>query len=139
MGFLSKILPAADHPYLFGKGGRTMNNSISSMQGLTIKSLKHHVALQPLFVIMGVGIVFVCAYVGRLASKTTDVNWRKEKDTAQLHSYYENRQFKWFNPRGIDYSNLSDKRHRRLHDLRRFGRRWQGLLPGRLWRSLHVW
>ena len=46
----------------------------------------------------------------RLASKTTDVNWRKEKDTAQLHSYYENRQFKWFNPRGIDYSNLSDKR-----------------------------
>merc|ERR1712243_93977 len=47
--FLSKILPAADHPYLFGKGGRTMNNSLSSMQGLTIKSLKHHTALQPLF------------------------------------------------------------------------------------------
>ena len=49
-----------------------------------------------------------CLY--RLASKTTDVNWRKEKDTAELHKYYENRQFKWFNPRGVDYSTLSDKR-----------------------------
>merc|ERR1712142_942581 len=108
--FLSKILPAADHPYLFGKGGRTMNNSISSMQGLTIKSLKHHTALQPLFAIMGVGIVFVCAYIGRLASKTTDVNWTKAKDLGDHMGYYENRQFKWFNPKGVDYSNLSDKR-----------------------------
>ena len=55
-----------------------------------------------------ISLVFIDLF--RLASKTTDVNWRKEKDTAQLHSYYENRQFKWFNPRGIDYSNLSDKR-----------------------------
>ena len=46
----------------------------------------------------------------RLASKTTDVNWRKEKDSHQLHSYYENRQFKWFNPRGVDYSTISDNR-----------------------------
>jgi len=107
--FLSKFLAAADHPYLMGKGGRKMNN-ITPPQGLSVASLKHHVALQPLFVIMGVGIVFVCAYVGRLASKTTDVNWRKEKDTAELHKYYENRQFKWFNPRGVDYSTLSDKR-----------------------------
>merc|ERR1712126_37319 len=108
--FLSKILPAADHPYLFGKGGRTMNNSLSSMQGLTIKSLKHHTALQPLFAIMGVGIVFVCAYIGRLASKTTDVNWTKAKDLGDHMGYYENRQFKWFNPKGVDYSSLSDKR-----------------------------
>merc|ERR1719414_468091 len=65
--FLSKILAAADHPYLFGKGGRTANNSVSSMQGMTLKSLKHHTALQPLFVIMGAGIVFVVAYIGLLA------------------------------------------------------------------------
>ena len=62
---LSKVLRAADHPYLSGKGGRKLNNHLSAMQGLSIKSLKHHVALQPLFVIMGVGIVFVTAYVGR--------------------------------------------------------------------------
>jgi len=106
--FLSKILSAAEHPYLFGKGGRMKNNG--APQGLTLASVKHHVALQPLFVIMGVGIVFVCAYVGRLASKTTDVNWRKEKDSNTLHSYYENRQFKWFNPRGVDYSTISNNR-----------------------------
>ena len=35
------------------------------MQGMTMKSIKHHVALQPLFVIMGAGIAFVCLYVGR--------------------------------------------------------------------------
>ena len=35
------------------------------MQGLTMKSLKHHTALQPLFIIMGAGIVFVSLYVGR--------------------------------------------------------------------------
>ena len=62
--FLTRLLRAADHPYLFGKGGRTMNNG--ACQGMTVASLKHHVALQPLFVIMGVGIVFVCAYIGRL-------------------------------------------------------------------------
>ena len=60
------------------------------MQGMTIKSLKHHVALQPLFVIMGVGITFVALYIGRLASKTTDVNWSKN-DMQKQYGYYENR------------------------------------------------
>ena len=46
----------------------------------------------------------------RLASKTTDVNWSKKKDLADVVGYYENRQFKWFNPRGVDYSKLSDDR-----------------------------
>jgi len=106
--FLSKILSAAEHPYLFGKGGRMKNNG--TPQGLTIPTIKHHVALQPLFVIMGAGIIFVALYVGRLASKTTDVNWSKQKDHDKLHEYYNNRQFKWFNPRGVDYSHLSDNR-----------------------------
>ena len=60
---LSKILRAADHPYLFGKGGRTMNNG--APQGLTMATFKHHVAIQPLFAIMTVGMIFVAAYVGR--------------------------------------------------------------------------
>ena len=37
-------------------------------------SIKHHVALQPLFVIMGVGIVFVSLYVGRYEDE--DVNYQ---------------------------------------------------------------
>jgi hypothetical protein len=47
------------------------NNGVGSMQGLTMKSLKHHVALQPLFVIIGAGMVFVGAYVFRSASQST--------------------------------------------------------------------
>ena len=69
--FLSKALRAIDHPYLEGKGGRKLNNELGRMQGLSIKSLRHHKALQPLFVIMGVGIVFVTAYVGRYWDDTT--------------------------------------------------------------------
>ena len=46
----------------------------------------------------------------RLASKTTDVNWSKQKDAAAPMNYYTNRQFKWFNPRGVDYSTLSNNR-----------------------------
>ena len=60
------------------------------MQGLTMASLRHHVALQPLFLIMGVGMTFVALYVGRLASKTTDVNWTKKNMEDQV-GYYENR------------------------------------------------
>jgi len=108
--FFSKILRAADHPYLEGAGGRKINNKISSLQGMTIKSLKHHVALQPLFIIMGAGVVFVAVYIGRLASKTTDVNWTKQKDMGDHMGYYTNKQFKFFNPANIDYSTISDKR-----------------------------
>ena len=81
--FLSKLLRAADHPYLEGLGGRKVsfpisteiqisfqciqanNNPFTAMQGTTLKSIRHHTALQPLFVIMGAGIVFVALYVGR--------------------------------------------------------------------------
>eukprot|EP00088_Acartia_fossae_P010676 TRINITY_DN15337_c0_g1_i1.p1 TRINITY_DN15337_c0_g1~~TRINITY_DN15337_c0_g1_i1.p1 ORF type:complete len:116 (-),score=32.71 TRINITY_DN15337_c0_g1_i1:145-492(-) len=108
--FLTKIVRAVDHPYLDGVGGRRLNNSYKSLQGLTAKSLKHHVALQPLFLIMGVGMAFVAAYVGRLASKTTDVNWTKKPMEDQM-GYYANRQFKWFNPGGHDYSKLGEKRN----------------------------
>ena len=79
------------------------NNDLKLMQGLSIKSLKHHVALQPLAVIMGVGIAFVAAYIGRLASKTTDVNWTKAKDLGDHMGYYKARS------RKISLSKLKDQ------------------------------
>jgi len=100
--YLSKILSAADHPYLLGKGGRRENNS-QRMQGMCMKSLSHHKALQPLFVIIGAGMVFVGAYIFRLASKTTDINWLKHKNPADTYGYYEERQFQMFNPCGTKY------------------------------------
>ena len=69
---------------------------------MSIASLKHHVALTPLFAIMGAGIVFVCSYCVRLASSTTDVNWSKKHEPYEA---YRNKKFKFLNPSGVDYSN----------------------------------
>merc|ERR1712032_1150719 len=96
-----------EDPYLQGKGGRMPNNDLKLMQGLSVKSLKHHVALQPLFVIMTAGIIFVGAYCGRLAFKGHDVNFSKKKDPVEPMSTLENKQFKMFNVSGFDYSNAS--------------------------------
>jgi len=107
--FISRILRAADHPYITGKGGRLENNS-PYMQGLTMKSIKHHKALQPLFAIIAGGMIFVGVYLGRLASKTTDINWVKTKDLDAVPGYYEGKQFKFFNPMGVDYSKYGKDR-----------------------------
>ncbi|XP_023324705.1 cytochrome c oxidase subunit NDUFA4 [Eurytemora carolleeae] len=108
--FFTKMMRAVDHPYITGPGGRKANNGKGSMQGLTLKSLKHHVALQPLFAIIGAGCIFVGAYLYRLAAKTTDINWRKEKNPANTYGYYDGKQFKFMNPSGIDYSKYGQDR-----------------------------
>lgn len=69
---------------------------------MTLKSLKHHVALQPLFIIMGGGIAFVAYYCWRLAATCPDVAWRKQAEPWQS---YRNAQYKFMNPNSIDYSN----------------------------------
>jgi len=108
--FLSKMLKAADHPMLMGRGGRMPNNEIRKMQGMNLASLRHHVALQPLAIIMVGGMLFVGAYIGRLATKTTDVNWTKAKDLGDHMGYYKDRQFQWFNPSGKDYKQIAADR-----------------------------
>ena len=44
---------------------------------MTGKSLKHHYALIPLFVIMAIGMAFVAAFCGRLAIYSPDTNWTR--------------------------------------------------------------
>ena len=78
------------------------------MQGMNLASLRHHVALQvpaalsyllrkstiffqPLAIIMAGGMLFVAVYCGRLASKTTDINWTKAKDLGDHMGYYKDR------------------------------------------------
>ena len=68
---------------------------------MSLAGLKKHSSLVPLFVIMGAGMTFVAAYCMRLATKTTDVNWSKNEEP---WNYYKSKQFKFFNPKGIDYS-----------------------------------
>merc|ERR1712113_1382333 len=63
--------------YMDGPGGRNSQNG--KIQGMDLKSIKHHTALIPLFTIMGLGMTWVTYYCFRLASSTTDVNWSKAR------------------------------------------------------------
>merc|ERR1711953_394837 len=83
---------------------RAVNNRLP--QGLSMKSLKHHVALQPLFLIMGLGMAFVGAFIVRLAVFSPDVNYSK-RDMGEIADYYKNKRFKFFNSGGVDYSTVS--------------------------------
>jgi len=108
--WISKMLSTTDHPYITGKGGRYENNNLRKMQGLNIKSLRHHVALQPLFAMLGCGLLFVATWVGRLATKSDDINWSKEKDWSTVASYYEGKQLKMLNPGKTDFTAASASR-----------------------------
>jgi len=103
----SKLLLAVNHPYLQGKGGRLENNALKKMQGLSLSSLRHHVALQPLFFIMAAGVTFVTAACLRVAVKGHDVNWSKAKDPVAPMTALENKQYKMFNVQNFDFSNAS--------------------------------
>lgn len=102
---LSRVLGAATGGYLEGTGGRFHNND--RMQGMTLKSLRHHYALTPLFIIMGAGISMVTAMCIRAATKTSDVNWRKVKEEDYSVNHYRNKQYKFLNPTGLDVAKPS--------------------------------
>jgi len=104
--FVSRVLGAATGGYLEGFGGRKANNALK-MQGMTLKSLKHHYALQPLFIIMGAGVTMVVSMCVRAATKQTDVNWTKQKEPDAPMEYYRARQYKLFNPGNTDQSTAS--------------------------------
>ena len=82
------------------------------MQGLATKSLNHHKAIQPLFLIMGAGICLIAGALVRTAIMSPEVNWSKSKDPADSRhlGYYENRRFKLLDPKAVDYEDLPDKR-----------------------------
>ena len=105
--FLSKVFKSIDHPYMEGRGGRKQNNQ--RMQGMTLGSLKSHIGIAPLFLIMTGGISFITWYFVRLTTKSANVNWSKTTFD-DCNDYYANKQVKKFNPKGLDYTHLSDKR-----------------------------
>ena len=50
---------------------------------MTWQSLKPHTGLWPLFAIMSAGMVFVGAYIVRLATKTTDIQGRSNSTVTE--------------------------------------------------------
>ena len=60
-------------------------------------------ALSPLFIVMTGGMAFVVAYCVRSLTRNGDVSWQKEQTPQNALS---GKQFKMFNPRGIEYEKL---------------------------------
>merc|ERR1712038_247792 len=94
--------------YMQGKGSRAEINNIW-IQGMTGKSLKHHYALIPLFVIMAVGMAFVTAFIGRLAIYSPDTNWTRD-DYDNVAGYYAGKKHIFFNPYNIDFEKWAKER-----------------------------
>mgnify|MGYP001063742360 CR=1 FL=1 len=80
-------------------GGREGNNVIP--QGLTLKSLKHHYSLWPLFGALGFAVGLGVVFSLRMLTKATDVNWRKED---LPFNAYAKKQYRMLNPTGHDFS-----------------------------------
>ena len=59
-------------------------------------------ALAPLAFIMSAGMVMVVLFAGRSLFKNIDASWKKEQTPQNA---MENKQFKLFNLRNIDYEN----------------------------------
>jgi len=90
-----------------GRGAREFNNELHH---LNVAFLGHQKGLMPLFICGFGGSIFVACYIGRLAMKTTEVNWLKEKDLDVVHGRYTDKQFKLLNPGGHNYGGHSDAR-----------------------------
>jgi len=73
------------------------------MQGLSIKSLKKHPSLIPLFVSLGIGVAFSTFYTLRLATRNPDVTWNR-KSNPEPWQHYADKQYKFFSPSGFKAS-----------------------------------
>jgi len=70
------------------------------MQGLSIKSLKKHPSLIPLFVSLGIGVAFSTYYVLRLATRNPDITWNR-KSNPEPWQHYADKQYKFYAPSGF--------------------------------------
>ena len=88
-----------ERSYMSGKGSRAEQNR--RPQGLTVASLKTHYSLLPLYGALGFAMTVMVLYCIRLATKPTDISWKKDHEPWE---YYRHREFKLVNPTKIDHS-----------------------------------
>ena len=69
--------------YMTGPGSRGMQNT--KPRSLSVEGLKQHWDLIPLFTVMTIAMSGVVLYVGRLATKTPDVSWRKVENPSDIY------------------------------------------------------
>ena len=74
------------------------------LQSFSLAGVRHHIALFPLVVSMGLGMAWVVFYSIRTLTKNPDVAWRKQESP---WNDYRNKQFKFMNPNGVDFTTAS--------------------------------
>jgi len=83
--------------YMNGPGSRSMQNRWKDTTVMELDRLKVHYDLIPILIIIGFAVVYPTAYCIRLATKATDVTWRKEE---QPYEDYVAKEYKLYNPYG---------------------------------------
>jgi len=79
------------------------------MQGLSLRSLKGHYSLLPLFVCTAGGAIFASWYVARLATKNPDATWNKKGNPYPWTKIKSNENIKFYSAGKIDYAKLEKK------------------------------
>ncbi|XP_003741012.1 cytochrome c oxidase subunit NDUFA4 [Galendromus occidentalis] len=80
---------------------------VLGLKSLSIAGMKQHPSLIPLLACLFVGCSGAALYTARLALKSPDVSWNKQKN-AEPWQEYENKQYKFISSR--DYSSLPQER-----------------------------
>ncbi|XP_014681815.1 PREDICTED: cytochrome c oxidase subunit NDUFA4-like [Priapulus caudatus] len=69
------------------------------MKGLTMKSLRNHPSLMPLFASVGFGCILAGAYLYRLAVKSPEVSWDRKNNPYPWEKINARYQYKFFKTR----------------------------------------
>ncbi|XP_070547074.1 cytochrome c oxidase subunit NDUFA4-like [Ptychodera flava] len=80
------------------------------MQGFSLRTLKGHYSLVPLFACVGGGALFAAYYLLRLATTNPDATWNRSSNPYPWTKIKPNQQIKFYAAGKIDYANLK-KRH----------------------------
>mmetsp|Transcript_16491 Transcript_16491/g.27258 ORF Transcript_16491/g.27258 Transcript_16491/m.27258 type:complete len:117 (-) Transcript_16491:108-458(-) len=100
-------IPLRSEPsFMSGRGSRGDANT--KLTGMTIKDLKHHYALTPLFAIMAFGGVLVFANIWRAFFHVPDINFYKV-DAADLHDKWKHRKVKMVDTQSKDFKELGEQ------------------------------
>lgn len=77
-------------------------------QGLTVKSVKHHYSLMPLFIATGVGAAMAAYYVYRLTTMP-DASWARNKNPHPWNNIAPNYRQKFLGAGRIQFDELKRK------------------------------
>ncbi|KAG8195399.1 hypothetical protein JTE90_001411 [Oedothorax gibbosus] len=80
------------------------------MKGLSLKDLRKHYSLIPLFVILGGGMMLSAGYLARLAFFQPEVSWRKKNNPEPWNEYAEKRYKLLHVKEEPDYKKLNEQR-----------------------------